>query len=178
MSSPRCQPIPMEQRFWKHVAKGEGCWEWTGSLYRNGYGRACVRHGKFTLAHRVAFRLTHGEIPEGLNICHTCDNRKCVRPEHLYAGTQQQNVDDMVRRGRQRHAVQTGTMHGMAILTEEDVAEIRRLFSIDRKEYVGPGGKRHTLGKYSKARIARMFHVSHSTIASAVNGRNWKHVHA
>ena len=172
------ESVNLKERFWAHVEKSSGCWEWTGSLYRNGYGRACIKHGVFTLAHRLAYWLHHGNVPDSLNICHTCDNRKCVRPSHLYAGTQQQNVDDMISRGRQRHAVQTGTMHGMAVLTEEDVEEIRRLFSIDRKHYVGPGGKKHSLGKYSKAKLAKMFDVTHATIMSAVDGRNWKHVHA
>jgi hypothetical protein len=103
--SPACKPIPLADRFWKHVNKTDGCWEWTGALYSNGYGRVTVKHGVHKLAHREAYKLVWGDIPEGMNICHACDNRKCVRPSHIYAGTQQENVNDMLSKGRQRKDV-------------------------------------------------------------------------
>lgn len=93
------------ERFWSRVDTSGGedaCWEWMGRLHKGGYGRFAVdkRH-KGGYAHRQAYELSVGPIPEGLFVCHHCDNRKCVNPKHLYAGTHEDNVRDMLERGRQ-----------------------------------------------------------------------------
>ena len=79
------------ERFWARVQKGDGCWEWTGKVATTGYGRIKI-DGREHGAHRVAYRLAFGEIPEGLQVHHRCENRRCVRPEHLEAVTIRTNV--------------------------------------------------------------------------------------
>jgi len=105
------------------VNESNGCWEWHASLV-HGYGCIGFR-GKIWRAHRMSWTLHHGEIPEGLCVCHKCDNPKCVNPEHLFLGTKKDNRDDMVRKGRARFASQSGEANGMARLTDEQVHEIK-----------------------------------------------------
>lgn len=92
-------------QFWSKARKGDGCWEWTGFVAkRTGYGQARYQMGKW-LAHRLAWTLTHGEIPEGMQVCHDCDNRRCVNPAHLFLGSATDNVHDMLAKGRERNPV-------------------------------------------------------------------------
>lgn len=85
--------------FWSKVNFGSGCWEWTGYLDEKGYGQ-CWSNGRSDRAHRVAFKDKNGEIPEGTEVCHKCDNRKCVRPDHLFVGTHRDNILDMFSKNR------------------------------------------------------------------------------
>jgi hypothetical protein len=95
--------VTFAERFWEKVQKvdGDACWEWTGAKYANGYGEFSVRRSVAKPAHRVAWALTHGSIPDGFWVLHRCDNRKCVRPDHLFLGTAQDNSDDMWAKNRQ-----------------------------------------------------------------------------
>lgn len=93
---PTCTP---EDRFWAKVEKGEGCWEWQGARHPHGYGQVRIA-GICVFAHRYSWQLANGPIPGGLNVCHHCDNPKCVRPDHLFLGTQRDNLQDMAGKGR------------------------------------------------------------------------------
>jgi hypothetical protein len=92
-----------EQRFWAKVAKGDGCWEWTGCRHhqwRYGHFR---KEGKNVQAHRFSWELAHGRpVPDGMMVCHSCDNPPCVNPAHLFLGTAKDNVRDMLSKGRGR----------------------------------------------------------------------------
>lgn len=100
------------------------CWEWAGSADAKGYGRLNIGDMP-TLVHRVSWEAFHGPIPNGLYVCHRCDNPKCFRPEHLFLGDQQMNMDDKMKKKRHRYGVSRGTAHGCSKLTEQQVREVR-----------------------------------------------------
>ena len=91
------------------IRRTEGCWEWDGPMSGNGYGLVCRNHTR-RLAHRVAWERANGPIPDGLLICHHCDNRRCVRPDHLFLGTTSDNAQDMLAKGRGAHSVKPEAM--------------------------------------------------------------------
>lgn len=86
---------PLEERFWEKADKSGECWEWTSTKTAGGYGMFTLRRGSTRCAHRVAYELTVGEIPAGLDIDHICRNRGCVRPEHLRTATRKQNTENL-----------------------------------------------------------------------------------
>lgn len=88
------------ERFWAKVEKGDGCWLWTASVNRRGYGKFKLRSYVQVSAPRVAWMLTNGEVPDGMFVCHTCDNPLCVNPSHLWIGTCADNNRDMMEKGR------------------------------------------------------------------------------
>ena len=114
----------VEERFNDFVIPepNSGCWIWLGHLSTSGYARFSVNR-KLVQANRYSWELHRGIIPEGLYACHTCDNRACVNPEHLFLGTQAENLKDMVRKGRDNP--RRGEQHAKAFLTDADVLSIR-----------------------------------------------------
>lgn len=117
--------------FGSRVVKHSGCWGWSGSKNDNGYG--CVRlggrGGKSTLAHRLSWELHHGPIPDGMQVLHRCDNPGCTNPEHLFLGTNEDNIRDRMRKGRPGSQAwrDAGERHPNAKLTDEQCAQIRAL---------------------------------------------------
>ena len=107
-------------RFWRKVKKGEGCWEWQASTC-HGYGQFGVVTGEIMRAHRAAWALTYGPVPAGQYVCHRCDNRRCVRPSHLFLGTQADNLADMTKKGRRIK----DTTHPNTIVPLAEVAVMR-----------------------------------------------------
>lgn len=102
----RSRTKSVEERFWSKVDKRgpKECWPWTGALTSAGYGNFGVCLGKNSLATRLMFAFTRGEVPEDKFVCHSCDNRKCVNPSHLWLGTHTDNMQDMLKKNRGRWA--------------------------------------------------------------------------
>jgi hypothetical protein len=150
---------PLIERFWEKVKKTEHCWEWAGSLSPQGYGKIYSRYlGKALYAHRLSALLVNESIPSGKEVCHRCDNRRCVRPEHLFIGTRQENVRDAVNKNRLNTPV--GTDHFRSKMDEFSVRLARQL---------------HAAGGTYKG-LARYFQVSPGVIRSIVTGESYKDV--
>lgn len=140
-----------------HGLDPERCWEWQGSVNSNGYGRF-VRKNRHLLAHRVAYEMFCGPIPEGHNVCHRCDNRLCVNPDHLWTGTQSENLKDAVAKGRMYVPNLPPEMNGNGKLRPEQVRRIRK----DARRGI------------RKRVLADQYGVSLSTVYGIVNRRTWK----
>ena len=91
------------KRFWEKVDKSGDCWTWKASKNKQGYGRFGIGAGKAVNASRVSWSIIKGSIPEGMFICHKCDSPSCVNPDHLFLGSRQDNIDDMMIKKRSRH---------------------------------------------------------------------------
>lgn len=152
-----------QKQFFSRIKKGapEECWEWQGGFHESGYGlfSFSVRPSKpvYIRAHRIAYYLTHGNLPKDEVLCHTCDNRKCVNPAHLFAGTRADNAHDMVSKNRQA----IGEKVYMAKLTPQEVRWARFLYFVE-----GIGYKK----------LAPMFGVAESTMYFVVTNKFWRHV--
>ncbi len=153
------------QRFWEKVNKNvigpmpikdDPCWEWARKPERLGYGRFRYE-GKGVLAHRMSWLLAGRIIDAGQKILHRCDNRGCVKPSHLFAGTQADNIRDMTEKGRDRKA--TGERHWKAKLTSKDVEDIRQYY---------------TSKQFNQVQLAAMYSVSQAQISYIVLRKSWR----
>lgn len=132
------------------------CWEWQGYVNSAGYGKI-THKGKTYRAHRLAWQFFHGmEIPDGMVVCHRCDNPRCVNPYHLELGTQADNMTDKAAKGRQHR----GENHPRTAITENQVRQIRAM---------------HNSG-LSTRKIAQRLNVSTSSVGHILRGNSWRHV--
>lgn len=152
----------LPERFWAKVERSKGCWLWKGAKGARGYG-VFWRAPFQTSAHRVAWELTYGPIPDGHVVMHLCDNPPCVNPEHLRIGTHLENMADMRAKGRwylglPRHV--RGERCHKAKLTPAQVLELRRRFKAGERPWT----------------MAKELGMDGSTIDALVKGRSWKHL--
>lgn len=162
------QMAPVE-RFWFKVLKSDSCWVWQGGRNWGGYGLVAPSKGHSTSAHRFAWELTYGNIPDGLNVCHHCDNPPCVRPDHLFLGTDADNMQDAQRKGRMpigkprvRRGRVCGEAHWRATkLTDQLVRDIRA-------EYAARLGSMQDLSRIYGVDIAHIHRIIHRQV--------WRHV--
>lgn len=148
-------------RFWAKVAitaQENKCWEWTGTTTRGGYGRLYLEGKKGVVySHRASYHMNKGKILNGLFVCHTCDNPKCVNPNHLFLGTCKENLVDMSLKGR--HSV-CGEKSGNHRFTNSDIIEMRRLFELG----------------LTQASIATKFKTHQCVIQAIVKRKRWAHI--
>lgn len=145
----------------RKLRNASGCWEWIGYRTAKGYGRFAFRNSNWH-AHRAAWTLLVGEIPEGMCILHRCDNPPCCNPEHLFLGTKTDNHEDMVNKNRRFDF--RGEDHGMSKLNLSQVVEIRSAYL--------KGGGRYKRGNSHE--LAARFSVSRSTICRIATHKIWK----
>lgn len=165
----------------RHKIENE-CWQWIGKINNAGYGEFVEGiNGKkiIHLSHRKSYEIFKGEIPKGLCVCHSCDNKKCCNPEHLWVGTQKENIQDAKRKGRlpdqkgRKHTEETkkkfkfrkgpdkkGEKHHMAKLTENDVREIKKLLET----------------KIKRNEILKMFKITRPYLYAIKSKKAWPHL--
>ena len=151
----------LHDRLYSKIRKTDSCWLWTAASHPFGYGVIRI-DGKNRLAHRVMYELRNGPIPDGKYICHTCDNPACVNPEHLFIGTQKDNMQDCSQKGRARSskAPRPGSLHPQTKLTEADVVIIRQ---------------RCANGETQGA-VGADYSLTQGAISAIVTGKSWSHV--
>ncbi len=153
-------PLSMLLQNIEHIENG--CINWNGAKNNNGYGKCgntyWAKYYKINMAHQLSFIIAYGNYERYFQINHTCDNRLCVNPDHLYLGTQQDNIRDMETRERRR--VLKGENHRGSKLTESQIFDIRKL----------------CLDGYSNKQIAGLYAVTPAAISSIKNRRSWKHI--
>lgn len=136
-----------------------GCWIWMGATIRKEYGT--IGSSPFTdevLVHRISWILFKGPIPEGAQVLHHCDTPPCINPDHLFLGSNQDNVDDKMQKGRFKPVI--GANHGMAFLIDEQVLEIRRRYAAGERQ----------------VDLADAFGTNRQRIYQIVHRKQWKHI--
>lgn len=157
--------LSKRERFEMRVEKmPSGCWHWTGSLNKTGYGQFNLNGDRPILTHRASWLIYNGEIPANpesayrtMYVLHRCDNPKCVNPEHLFLGSQQGNMDDKMEKGRHSYGNALGEKHGNAKLTADLVREIRA-------------------SSETESQLSKRLGIARSSIYAARRRQTWKHV--
>jgi predicted XRE-type DNA-binding protein len=145
------------EHFFSVLFKQEnGCWKWPKSLHKDGYGHLTY-HGKYWLASRLAWHLSNGDIPDGMCVCHKCDNPACCNPDHLFLGTHAENMNDMKHKGR-RKKINAHEKNGRAKLTKQDVMQIRHLYHAK---------------KATQTQLAKLFGITQTSISLIVRNKSW-----
>lgn len=141
-----------------------GCWEWQGCKQGNGYGRIRIL-GRTEYIHLAAFLLENGYLPASLDVCHSCDNRICCNPSHLFEGTRKQNMEDAVSKGRQAKGKilsdgRQGEKSYLGKLTDAEVLEIRALRA----------------SGMANNQICKFFNCTKENISKIVTRKSWRHI--
>lgn len=148
--------------FWNYVEKtisDEDCWLWRGFVRKDGYGKAWF-NGKIYKAHRASYEIHYGEIPKGFLICHKCDVRHCVNPNHLFVGTYLDNMKDASQKGRTAKGAKNGLHAQKMVKLDED--QVRYIIEMR--------------GKVEQKDLAKEFSVSKPYISQIQRGLRWNHV--
>jgi hypothetical protein len=153
--------MTVEERFWEKVDKTnpDGCWIWVGARSGNRAGLFAITKYNRIIPYRFSYELKYGKIPEGLFACHKCDNGLCVNPDHIFIGSQTDNMRDMSEKDRSHHTHGADLHRGC--LTDNDIREIRKFYHDQ---------------KLSTRKIAQMYGVGKTTIEQILNGITWAHV--
>jgi len=151
------KPKRVETRFWAKVKKTDTCWVWVAGKNSGRYG-SFYYEGKYAKPHRVSYILHYGEFPNELEVLHKCDNPRCVRPDHLFLGTQLDNVRDMDAKGRRRSSAMIGEENPSAKLKLSDVVVIRERSASGEKLGV----------------IAKDYGIARTTVSDIKHRRRWR----
>lgn len=146
----------LAERIEIYTKRTEDCWLWIGYRDPQGYGRLNVGNRPL-LAHRLSYEQKYGSIPDGKILCHKCDNPQCVNPDHMFVGTQADNIADMEHKGRARKVGRAGSKHSMAVLSEAQARKIK-------------------FGQEPASKMADRYGVTTTTIYEIRTGKTWKHL--
>ena len=162
------------ERFWSKIAVGaeDECWEWQAGRFHNGYGCFSIKHQSY-VAHRIAYHISKGFIPEGMFVLHACDNKPCCNPRHLHLGDAQMNMDEMRMRGRGA----VGDRNGARLHPETHVRGERQHSSKLTADQVQEVLRRYREGA-PQTELAADLGVTKQSIWAIVHGRKWKHLTA